>query len=584
MSWTEVNHIEGQNFGGMPYDAILSKLEETDPDLVADVRGFDQFRAVEDSYGDYVRSEIIDWAPDTPYLESDQPRRDPGWSRSVLNLHYNGTRGSNPELPRHPELFYGFTGNDPRGVVNDPRFDEVRGHISSRAADLAVRMGNNDDSHICERPWTNQSISYGMKELHRRVQQNTKVFTVSKEGRPWGNNIMADDFAAGDVRAFMLGGAGESVACGAERFVGAGGAPVADTLLGDARGLAVPAADAAPWRHAVGDADLGVQRYGQARGAGRGVAGPGAVGGGLACAGGADQDWAESRRAQGANRQVLGATMALAARFAGTARAGAHDTDPGASYEGARALGAALAPTRDVARAYYAVAEDQDRRPASGVQDGDGGRLGGARGLTPAAQPGHAARATEAAATQNGHLTNAAAIVTGLREGSAAARRRIAGLVVADGAHHRAGNEATGVARRGAVPLADGGAAGRMSDMPLARSAAAALEVHAYRGAAPAGPDPRAAHARRAYDPSTWYGSHVALPFGASAAPGQWRSATQDQATIGDAADRVFGFDAEVVAGHGAAATGPKRLRSGAWSDGAGLADDFGDRGLGVGA
>src|SRR3989338_11546883 len=110
MSYTEIRHREGMPDGGMPYDIILGKLEETDNDLIDK---YDEFHDLEEDHKDYVRSEIVDWSPDAPYLESDQVRRDPGLARSMLNLRYNATRGSRPELPRHPEMFYGFTGNDP---------------------------------------------------------------------------------------------------------------------------------------------------------------------------------------------------------------------------------------------------------------------------------------------------------------------------------------------------------------------------------------------------------------------------------------------------------------------------------------
>lgn len=147
-------------------DEVLYKMEETDPELVSEVHGEDEFREVDEEYGNYARSELIDTAPDPAYFESDHARRDPAWSRSLLNLRYNGTRGSSPELPRHEGLYIGFLGNDPRGVVNDPRFDVMRGHISARAANLTSRMGNNDDNSIAERPWTGQSLSFSKKKFN----------------------------------------------------------------------------------------------------------------------------------------------------------------------------------------------------------------------------------------------------------------------------------------------------------------------------------------------------------------------------------------------------------------------------------
>ncbi len=176
MSDVEIRQREGMPYGGMPHDILLEKLEETDLEPEVD-------------YDSYVRSEIIDRAPDAPFLESDHARRDASSSKSILHLRYNGTRGSRPELPRHPEMFYGFTGNDPRGVDNVPRFDEMRGQMTSRAVDVTTSMGNNDDFSLAERPWTGQSISYGMKEIHKRLKSNIHIFATQKQGLNLGRNI-----------------------------------------------------------------------------------------------------------------------------------------------------------------------------------------------------------------------------------------------------------------------------------------------------------------------------------------------------------------------------------------------------------
>lgn len=603
MSWTEINDREGIPDGGMPNDVILEKLEETDPDLVSDVRGFDEFHDVEDNYTDYARAEIVDWTPDAPYLESDHPRRDPGLSRSMINLRYNGTRGSHPELPRHPELFYGFTGNDPRGNSTDPRFDQVRGQIDSRAADLTVNMGNNDDFALAERPWTNQAISYAMKDVHRRLKRETKIFSVQKEGRPWGHNTVADEFAASDIRASMMSVADESLpdadrdefyygpdmgGPGRERFAAGDHGTAGDMTTGGVRGVDGTHRDGsevAPWRHTTSDADLGVQQYGQKRGAGRALVGERAVGGGRAVSTRADQDWDESRRAQSTNRRALGATMALAARHRRVVKSGAHDQDPGQSLEALGAPGGGLAPARDVALLYRHSVEEQSRRPAGEIQDDEGGQLGAARGLTPAARPERAIRQSQAASTPNDHLTNAGSIVSGLREGTAEGRRRIASMVVADGARHLATSEIQSEARRGAMPATDNGRVTQMSQMPLSRAAAAeGLEVHAYRGAPPSRPERRAAIAQGAYDGVTWRGQHETLPIGASKAPGEWRSATQGQTHLGDAPEAVFGRDVEVAGYHGVAAMGPKSLRAGGWSDSANLTDGPGGFSDGIGS
>jgi len=167
----EVAATDEMPYGGMPYSKIIPKYEVTDPNIIKtgidagnkSIFGSDSnylsYNNIHDEnpYENYARSEIIDWSPDAPLFESDHARRDPAYSKSVVNLRYNGNRGNTSDLPRHPELFIGFTGNDPRGATNDPRMDQSRRFMASYASNLQVRMGSNDDNQIAERPWTNQS-------------------------------------------------------------------------------------------------------------------------------------------------------------------------------------------------------------------------------------------------------------------------------------------------------------------------------------------------------------------------------------------------------------------------------------------
>jgi hypothetical protein len=428
-------------------------------------------------------------------------------------------------------------------------------------------MGDNDDHHIAERPWTNQSISYGMKEIHRQLKGNTKIFTVQKEGRPWGRNVVSDNYAAGwaqnALRAGAIGAGDEALAYRTgnyedsaaghashtnnqwrERFAAGDHAPATEALNGGMRGLGVDdTAEAAPWRHTTGDVDLGVQAYGQKRGAGRSALGDNAQGGGRVNAVGADHDWGVSQRARAANRQVLGATMALAARSRAAEKSGQTDQDHGTSLAVRGAPGSGLAPSRDVAALYRQMAEEQSRRPRAEVQDGDGGWLGGSAGLTPAAHPENAMRAVHTShLSANPHLANVAAIVTGLREGSASARRRIAGQVVADGA-------------RGHAPAE--GEAGQRGFGVYDR------------------PERRAAYAAGS-DEARWHQAREALPVGLSKAP-EWRSAGQGQVSIGVAPEEEFGHADEDRGYGGAAPVGSKNLRAGGWSDSAGLSDEVGE-------
>ena len=567
----DIRTREGMPFGALPYDTLVHKLEETDPAFVSEVRGDDEFHDLADEYQDYVRAEVVDWAPDAPLMEADHPRRDPALSRSALNLRYNGTRGSQPELPRHPELFIGFTGNDPRGAGTDPRFDVMRGHMTARASNLEARMLDSDDNFTAERPWTGQSISYGMKELHRRLQSATRVFTVQKEGRPWGRNTAADRLAGLRARQVQYWNGEESLpdAAERERFFGSDYRGAGDAEGGGVRGVdRRRGADSAPWRRSDPDGDLAVQFYGQTRSQGRALTAPGALGGGRKRAAAGEQDIAEAlatRRARGANRQVLGATMAAAARNRRHLREARPDGDPGVSYElAAVGTAAAARDSADVARIHRLQAADADLRAAGTVQDDEGGGPAGA-GLRPAAHPERAARAAETShAEASPYLGNAAAIVRGLREGTASGRRRIAGRVAAAGVLGDLFEGASADLKRGLRPGGDYGRAQRLAEAPLARAAAAeGLEVASYRGAAPVADDRRVAHARRA-DQTLFGPEETAAGAGKSKVP-QHRGGASTLATLGDADADTFGANAAAPGGMAGGAPGLKAVRNMAW-------------------
>jgi len=185
-------------YGGMPYDKIIPKYEITAMTQRPPINAMDENYLSgrnahdEDPYGEYVRGEIIDWSTDAPIFESDHIRRNPSTARSAINLRYNGNRGNTADLPRHPELFMGFMGNDPRGATNDPRLDQMRDFVIAHASNIEPRMGKNDDNQIAERPWTNQSISYDKKYIQQLTTNNLKVFSTQKEGNPIGRNVNTD--------------------------------------------------------------------------------------------------------------------------------------------------------------------------------------------------------------------------------------------------------------------------------------------------------------------------------------------------------------------------------------------------------
>lgn len=217
-SWSQLTNLKGMPYGGMPADSILVKLEETDPAALAAIgaaRGFggpaEGFSGYD--YKDYQIGEMLDRTLEQPFLASDSAHRDPSRSRSKLNLQYNGTRGGSGVLPRHPELFLGFTGNDPRGADNTPRFDKMRSQMEHRARNLEVHMGGNvghDGHQEAERPWTGPAIQRARVELQEQVRARTKIFSTSEDGRPTGRNLVTNDLSIPLVRRDTMAGGNET--------------------------------------------------------------------------------------------------------------------------------------------------------------------------------------------------------------------------------------------------------------------------------------------------------------------------------------------------------------------------------------
>jgi len=203
MSWTEINHNKGMPYGGVPADTILQKLEETDPRYLPNTapRRGDGFTGLE--YKDYMIGEIIDRTPDKGYLESDRARRNPQMSREVLNTRYNGTRGSaGAEYPRHPEMFWGFTGDDPRGTTNDPRFDEMRKQMEHRVRQQTPLMGKSvghdggygEAPHQeAERPLTGPAWQKMRTTMHEDARRRLKIFVEEKDGRAASGSVVSGE-------------------------------------------------------------------------------------------------------------------------------------------------------------------------------------------------------------------------------------------------------------------------------------------------------------------------------------------------------------------------------------------------------
>ena len=525
MSWSEPTAL-----GALPTGALWTKTEATEvPGGPED--GLDG----EEDYRDFVRGEATAWGPDRPFLAADEPREGGRAARERLNVRFGGSRGS-AGLPSHPELFLGFTGDDPRGADNTPRFDRLRALEAARARGYVPRMGDNNDEHLADRPWTAQEERAGRQARLRWAKRHRRVFARGREAGPAHRGAAAPEAGAlGALRAAAAAGAGEGFApLGAPTAAGGGGAP--------GRAPAAPPADWAPWRNAGGDAPLGVQRFAPAPGGGAPM---GAGGAGAARFGARPEAaWGAAALPAGA-RRALAASMAVAAAAQGrfgarpdaawgaaqlggarpggagapqgagpaAARFGARPDAPWGGPREAAAPGAGAAPSAEVTALYTAArfegAWGRDRAGAAAPGGGPAMPLGG---LAAGRRGGAGALAPPAAAEV------AAAAAAGVRLGSGRPVRE--GLVAgARGEGEKGGGRAAG--GRAPPGAAAAARAGRAALAGVTRAAAAeGLVVHVYRPAAPvAGGAPLAALAAAGADPAAWRDAGGDAPRGRAKGP-----------------------------------------------------------------
>jgi hypothetical protein len=563
MAYSESRIKEGMPFGGIPYDNILYKLEETRNDT----------SNIEDEYDNYARSTIIDWGPDPIFHESDQTRRDPSLSVSTLNLRYNGTRGSEPDLPRHPEIFYGFMGDDPRGSENNPRMDLMAQQLTSRAPNLIVRMGDNDDNHIAERPWTNQDISRDMKNIHRRYRNEARIFDIEKINRPWSNNISTEEETPSKIRAQTLKHGGESLNDSSYHNVMMNG--------NKKNGKSI-------WRNILLDGDLGVHSYSSNRAAPVSKIGN-------AAQSKHQQDLAESSITTSINNQTLAASMALAAKGRQIINSAQYDQDHSTSQINKNP--SLMLNSDDVGKIYRDIIDDQSKTPQLE------GRRGLSSGLEPGTNPENAIRKQEAfTSAANTHLTEVGHIVRGLKEGTSSSMRKIADNIVQDGqrailsegeynpgkslmesrdlggvkkninaevVETSAGNGRYQTVKGGLIQSKDNNKVSKMTFISSnVGGGADGLEVHSYAKVPILKPAPAQLITISNHDEKTWRKQIEHQRMGISKEH-EWRSNTQSQTKL----DGDFGNNYEVHAITNAN-MGPKSLRAGTWSNGVELSDE----------
>lgn len=465
--------MDDDGFGDMPNDSLLLKLEESNP----------QYNSAELDVENYIKSEMIDRGPDNVMHESDRTVYNPSTSKSIINIHYNGTRDGNPELPRHPEMFYGFTGRDPRGTSDDPRLDLMRGQIAKRTRDMTVRMGDNDDYAIAERPWTDQSISYARKDMMQRTKVNLKVFEPEREGFvSGGNNFVANTDTNGNIRKTLLDSSFEGFdfkvynyrdnhdGPATSIFAGGDQGSLNGEIINKARGT-VRRAKKTPWETVVNDTDLGVQDYSHARSTkapshfeSRGETHQ-------------DQDMAVSITNSNANRNILAATMAIAVKNVKHNRSAQNEHDHGVSLEN-DALKISKTADYDSIAAVYKTSGETGW--AKSIDNAHGPRNGGTKF---APDLSNAKYKSTSHITNNAYITNVGNIVNGLRSNLPSDRNRISMLVEADG--KREGREFVGQSIGGGMVKKNRQNMTNASSMDLPVSSTGEMSIHNYTNTAP---------------------------------------------------------------------------------------------------
>lgn len=158
---------ESLRYGAMPHEMLAVKFEETD-------LGYDE----EETYNDYARSTLMDRGPDPIMTAADEPRRG-GWS-GRLNAQYYGGRGGG-DLPAHPEMFLGEIDGDPRGHVDEPNMDLMRGQWSERTR--FQRWTPDHQSWVTGGGRSETQVMADKQSGFRWVRDRLKVFSRQLDGR-----------------------------------------------------------------------------------------------------------------------------------------------------------------------------------------------------------------------------------------------------------------------------------------------------------------------------------------------------------------------------------------------------------------
>lgn len=139
---------------------MAHKLEETD--MGAD-NWEDYDSQIKYDQDNFMRSVVTDRNLEIPFNELDIPTHSATKNGGVLNIRYNGKRGTTDYIPSHPDM---MIGQDPyAGEDSGLKLANLKKHTAKITESNKPRFGYNNADTIPEQPWANPDISYAKKDL-----------------------------------------------------------------------------------------------------------------------------------------------------------------------------------------------------------------------------------------------------------------------------------------------------------------------------------------------------------------------------------------------------------------------------------
>lgn len=200
MNYSDLPNLRGLNasgaYGLIPEDVYLRKIETTD--MPEDPMNIEN----------HIRSLLVDFRPDAPFLESDMPR-DPSdrgggkHSTEILNLrHFAAITPDDPYLPDGVFLDQVFMERDPRGIATGP---DMRKHYEQQLDRAAFIKLYNDDDYSVPETGINpvkmveniNSGFYQFKDRYKNFHDSEDGWQnggIGNKGKPWTSEKKLENY------------------------------------------------------------------------------------------------------------------------------------------------------------------------------------------------------------------------------------------------------------------------------------------------------------------------------------------------------------------------------------------------------